>query len=166
MRSKGRPHTPLNVLSKGIEKIFRMVPASWEPHVGRQDRRRVVRPNRGYENRALRFQRVWRIKTVSRRKASILEVHLPKMDVKADSAGRQARILLRQVFQARAQERKVWIPRHSITRICRPILPAEHPIYRKEEKGSRRSTPLDVKISQLDANSIPSWTSRKRAGIG
>src|SRR5262249_42739324 len=35
MRSKGRPHTPLNVLSKGIEKIFRMVPVSWEPHAGR-----------------------------------------------------------------------------------------------------------------------------------
>jgi hypothetical protein len=45
---------------------------------------------------------------------------------------------------------KVWIPKHSITTICLPISPAEHPTYIKEAKGGRRSTPLDVKF--------PSWT--------
>jgi hypothetical protein len=48
---------------------------------------------------------------------------------------------------------KAWIPKHSITTICLPISPAEHPTYIKDESGRRRSTPLDVKIfSQLDVN--------------
>jgi integrase len=50
---------------------------------------------------------------------------------------------------------KAWIPKHSITTICLPISPAEHPTYIKDESGRRRSTPLDVKIPQLDVNWIP-----------
>jgi hypothetical protein len=50
---------------------------------------------------------------------------------------------------------KAWIPKHSITTICLPISPAEHPTYIKDESGRRRSTPLDVKIPpagrQLDS---------------
>src|SRR5262249_22391168 len=46
------------------------------------------------------------------------------------------------------------IPKHSITAICLPISPAEHPTYIKDEKGRRRSTPLDV--------NFPSWTSERK----
>ena len=53
---------------------------------------------------------------------------------------------------------KAWIPKHSITTICLPISPAEHPTYIKDESGRRRSTPLDVKIPQLDVNWIPKLT--------
>jgi hypothetical protein len=50
---------------------------------------------------------------------------------------------------------KFRIPKHSITTIYLPISPAEHPTYIKDESGRRRSTPLDVKIPQLDVNWIP-----------
>jgi hypothetical protein len=48
--------------------------------------------------------------------------------------------------------------------ICLPISPAEHPtcidIYQGRKRG-RRSTPLDVKISQLDVNWIPELDARR-----
>jgi hypothetical protein len=53
-------------------------------------------------------------------------------------------------FRHARKNGKFWIPKHSITAICLPISPAEHPTYIKDEKGRRRSTPLDVKLSQLD----------------
>jgi hypothetical protein len=53
-------------------------------------------------------------------------------------------------FRHARKNGKSWIPKHSITAICLPISPAEHPTYIKDEKGRRRSTPLDVKLSQLD----------------
>ena len=67
---------------------------------------------------------------------------------------------------------KVWIPNHSITTVYLPISCATHPTYIKEEKGRRRSTPLDVKIaaavSKLDVNAGRQLDSkldvRKRTG--
>jgi hypothetical protein len=47
---------------------------------------------------------------------------------------------------------KAWIPKHSITTICLPMSPAEHPTYIKEEK---RNAPANSAGRQLDS----SWTS-------